>query len=124
MQTGKHRRDCLPVRGMLSKPAVVLLAGCLGWHSAAGAGLTNTIAAGRAYITNLMTEHNIPGLTIALVNSQEVVWAEAFGYADLEQGIPATTNTVMMIGSVSKLLTSFQALQLVDEGAFDLDAPT
>ncbi len=122
MQTGKHRRDCLPVRGMLSKPAVVLLAGCLGWHSAAGAGLTNTIAAGRAYITNLMTEHNIPGLTIALVNSQEVVWAEAFGYADLEQGIPATTNTVMMIGSVSKLLTSFMALQLMDEGVFDLDA--
>ncbi len=112
----------MPVRAVLSKPAVVWLAGCLCWHSAAGAGLTNTIAAGRAYITNLMAEHNIPGLTLALVNSQEVVWAEAFGYADLERGIPATTNTVMMIGSVSKLLTSFMALQLVDEGAFDLDA--
>ncbi|NCD34874.1 MAG: class A beta-lactamase-related serine hydrolase [Spartobacteria bacterium] len=83
---------------------------------------TNTIAAARAGITNLMAEKNIPGCTIVLVEGQRVVWAEGFGYANLETQTPVTTNTVMAIGSVSKLLTTMMALQLVDTNAFDLDA--
>ena len=83
---------------------------------------TNTIAAATAEITNLMAENNIPGCTVVLVESQRVVWAEGFGYADVENQTPVTTDTVMMIGSVSKLLTAMMALQGLDEGAFDLDA--
>jgi len=83
---------------------------------------TNTIAISRAAITNLMAEHSIPGCTVVLVESQEVVWAEGFGYADKETLTPVTTNTVMMIGSVSKMLTALMALQVMDEGGFDLDA--
>ena len=83
---------------------------------------TNTIAAATAEITNLMAENNIPGCTVVLVESQRVVWAEGFGYADVENETPVTTDTVMMIGSVSKLLTAMMALQGLDEGAFDLDA--
>lgn len=83
---------------------------------------TNTIAAARTDITNLMAQYNIPGCTVVLVDGQRVVWAEGFGYADVAEQKPVTTNTVMMIGSVSKLLTAVMALQGVDEGAFDLDA--
>lgn len=85
--------------------------------------LTNTLAASRAFITNQMAQHSIPGCSIALVDGQNVVWAEGFGFADVESQTPVTTNTVLMIGSVSKFITALMAAQLADDGALDLDAP-
>ena len=82
-----------------------------------------TIAQSRRHIRTVMKEHNIPGLTIALVDGQRVVWAEGFGYADKEKQTPVTTDTVMMIGSVSKFLTALMAMQLVDDATFSLNAP-
>ncbi|NCC51358.1 MAG: hypothetical protein EOM20_09095 [Spartobacteria bacterium] len=87
-----------------------------------GLAYTGTIAAAQAAITNLMAAHDIPGCTVVLVESQRVVWAEGFGYANKETLTPVTTNTVMAIGSVSKMLTALMALQLVDTHAFVLDA--
>ncbi len=82
---------------------------------------SDTIAASRNFITELMAEQNIPGCTIVLVDGQDVVWAEGFGYSDKELKLPVTPTTVMPIGSVSKLLTALMVLQGVDEGALELD---
>jgi CubicO group peptidase (beta-lactamase class C family) len=65
----------------------------------------------------------IPGLSAAVVHGQEVVWSGAFGYANLENGAPATTETVYSICSISKLFTGVAAMQLRDEGRFGLDDP-
>ena len=83
---------------------------------------SHTIAVSSEYITNVMAQNGIPGVSIVLVESQQVVWAEGFGYANIEEQAPVTTNTVMMIGSVSKFLTAMMAMQVVDDGIFDLDA--
>jgi len=101
---------------------VFLLMVCGACDSTESTDYTDTIAAARTDIENLMAQYNIPGCTVVLVDGQRVVWAEGFGYADVAEQKPVTTNTVMMIGSVSKLLTAVMALQGVDEGAFDLDA--
>jgi len=102
--------------------AIAVLAGLSGvWTARAQIPFTNTIAASRATITNVMAEYGIPGCTVVLVESQRVVWAEGFGLADLETQAPVTTNTVMMIGSVSKFFTAIMAAQLADEGALDLN---
>jgi CubicO group peptidase (beta-lactamase class C family) len=68
-------------------------------------------------------EAGITGLSVALVDDQELVWAEGFGYADKENGIAATPDTVYMVASVSKLFTAAAIMQLADQGKLDIDQP-
>src|SRR5262245_7989062 len=65
----------------------------------------------------------IPGLSVALVDDQTVVWAKGFGHADLAKTKPATPETVYRVGSVSKLFTDIAVMQLVEQGKIDIDAP-
>ncbi len=74
-------------------------------------------------IKKKMTEHNVKGLSIALVDNQEIIWAKGFGYADVANQIPATRETVYHIGSISKLFTATAVMQLVAKGLIDLDEP-
>ena len=82
---------------------------------------TDTITATTSYITNRMAQEHIPGLAIALVESQKVVWAAGFGYADLEQTLPVTPQTVYRIGSVSKTFPAVALLQLEEQGLLSMD---
>ncbi len=70
-----------------------------------------------------MAQNNIQGLSLALIDDQQVVWADGFGYADTAARLPATADTVYRIGSVSKLFTTISALQLVEQGRLELDRP-
>jgi hypothetical protein len=64
--------------------------------------LTNTIAQVSTLITNLMAEYNLVGCGISLVDGDQVVMADGFGYADRENQIAADENTAFMIGSSRK----------------------
>lgn len=70
-----------------------------------------------------LDQKEIPGLSIALIDDQQVVWAQGFGYADARRRIPASAETVYRVGSVSKLFTDIAVMQLVESGLLDLDAP-
>jgi CubicO group peptidase (beta-lactamase class C family) len=65
----------------------------------------------------------IPGLSVAVVDGDSVVWARGFGHADLARTRLADADTVYRVGSVSKLFTDVAVMQLVEEGKLDLDAP-
>jgi len=67
--------------------------------------------------------HGIPGFNVAVAIDGKIVYSEAFGYADLEQRVPAWQITKFRIGSVSKPLTSAALMRLVEQGKIDLDAP-
>ena len=82
---------------------------------------TNTIAVVSDWIETQMAEDGTVGVSIALVDDQETVWARGFGYADREAHSPVTTATVFRIGSVSKVFTAAAALQYVDRGTLGLD---
>ncbi|MBI1392151.1 MAG: serine hydrolase [Alphaproteobacteria bacterium] len=62
------------------------------------------------------------GFSVAVSACGEIVWAEGFGSADLENDVPVTPQTKFRIGSVSKTLTAAAIGRLVDEGRLDLDA--
>jgi CubicO group peptidase (beta-lactamase class C family) len=86
--------------------------------------LHSTIENTSAFIEKGMQEYNIVGLSIALVHGDSIVWSEGFGYADRENKIPATAETVYMLGSISKTLTAVSVLQLLDQGKIaDLNDP-
>lgn len=76
-----------------------------------------------ALIQNFMVERNIPGLSAAAGVGGHIVWAEGFGYADLENRVPVTPLTKFRIGSVSKTLTSAALGLLYEQGKLDFDAP-
>lgn len=85
--------------------------------------LTSTRAYVSALVQHEMAKHKVAGLSLALVDGQRVVWAQGFGFADVERGIPASADTLYRVGSLSKLFTDTAALQLAERGWLDLDQP-
>lgn len=70
-----------------------------------------------------MAQNEITGISIALVDNQQVVWQQGFGYADLENRTPATPETVYRAGSIAKVFTAAAAMQLAEQGKLDIDHP-
>lgn len=70
-----------------------------------------------------MENKQLPAFSIALVDGNEIVWAQGFGYQDPDQKIPAAPQTVYRVGSVSKLFTDIGIMQMVEAGKINLDAP-
>ena len=80
-----------------------------------------TIAMTTQYIKQEMAKLNGVGLSIALVNEKGVIWESGFGWADKENNIPATSESVYMIGSVSKFLTAVNLARLHEQEIINLD---
>jgi CubicO group peptidase (beta-lactamase class C family) len=76
-----------------------------------------------AWIESQMAYRGLPGLSIAIVHDQDIVWARGFGHADVEKKSAATPQTIYRIASISKLFTSVAVMQLRDQGKLKLDDP-
>ncbi len=63
----------------------------------------------------------LPGISVAIVKDQNIVWSKAYGFADEEKKIPMQPTTVCSICSISKLFTSVAIMQLVEQGKLRLD---
>jgi CubicO group peptidase (beta-lactamase class C family) len=81
------------------------------------------IAASRALIQEIMEDQGVPGASVAVGIGGDIVWAEGFGWASIELGVPVTTLTKFRIGSVSKTVTASAVGVLLERGQLDLDAP-
>src|ERR1051325_4592302 len=66
---------------------------------------------------------HIPGLSAAIVKDQKVLWTHGFGYADLENRVPATPDTLYHVASVTKTFGSTLVMQLVEKGELSLEEP-
>jgi CubicO group peptidase (beta-lactamase class C family)/D-alanyl-D-alanine dipeptidase len=77
----------------------------------------------RTAIRHEVEQKQLPAFSISLVDGEQVVWADGFGFQDAAQKVPATADTVYRVGSVSKLFTDIAVMQLVETGELDLDKP-
>lgn len=81
----------------------------------------------KEYITWLieheMANADVTGLSIALVDDQQVVWEQGFGYADKQAKIKATPDTVYHLGSIAKVFTATAAMQLAEQDKLNIDQP-
>jgi CubicO group peptidase (beta-lactamase class C family) len=67
---------------------------------------------------------HVPGLALAIVKGQEVLYARGFGVTSVEDGgLAVTPQTLFRIGSVTKPLTGTMIMRLVEQGKLDLDKP-
>jgi CubicO group peptidase (beta-lactamase class C family) len=75
------------------------------------------------WLEEQIADERAPGLSVAVVHDQELVWAKGYGFADVEAQRPAASSTLYRIGSVTKLFTATAILQLRDAGKLALDDP-
>jgi CubicO group peptidase (beta-lactamase class C family) len=73
------------------------------------------------FVRQQMELEHIPGLTIGF-SKDGYTWVKGFGYADLENKIPATANSSYRLASITKSMTAVAILQLVEKGKVNLDA--
>jgi serine beta-lactamase-like protein LACTB, mitochondrial len=74
-------------------------------------------------IEDFRAARSVPGISASVVMNGELVWAEGFGVADLENYIAATPSTLYRLGSISKPITAVAVMQQWEQGKLDLDAP-
>ena len=78
---------------------------------------------GRSLARASVAEEKLPGLSLAVAVGGQIVWAEGFRWADVENQAPVTPATLFRIGGVSTALTAAAAGLLSERGRLDLDAP-
>ncbi len=76
----------------------------------------------RTYIEAKMQQNNIPGLSACIVKEGQIVWQDAFGFADVDAERPVDMETLFTLASISKLFVGTACLQLWEQGLLDLDA--
>lgn len=75
------------------------------------------------YVDSLLKQWNIPGLALAIVYKDQLIYGKGYGYRNLEKGLPVTTTTLFPIASNTKLFTTTVACELAEEEKLSLDKP-
>ena len=70
-----------------------------------------------------MAEQHVPGLAVAVVDGDRVVWQQGFGSTDDDGATPVTADTIFSVQSMSKTFTATAVMQAVQAGRLDLDVP-
>ncbi len=79
------------------------------------------VEGGRQVVRAGLVGQNLPGLSVAVGVDGDIVWAEGFGWADLESRVPVAPHMRFRIGTASKLLTSAAVGLLLEGDRLKLD---
>ncbi|APW99609.1 serine hydrolase [Halobiforma lacisalsi AJ5] len=96
------------------------LAGCLGLG---GDGSESLPAHLEERIPTLLERYDVPGTSVALVEDGAVTWTGAYGEADPAAGRPTTEDTPFRVQSITKSVTAWAVMKLVETGEIDLEDP-
>lgn len=80
------------------------------------------IQTARSHLLAMMKERDLPSASIVVAKNGIIIWAEAFGYADLERKITACPSTQYRIQSISKPLSALAMAKLYEQEKLDIDA--
>lgn len=75
------------------------------------------------FIEHHMRAGGIPGAAAAIIKDGAIRWIGTYGYADVESERPVDEHTLFILASISKTVAAARAMQLVEAGLLDLDAP-
>ncbi len=76
-----------------------------------------------AFLRDQATRQHIPGLSVAVVRTGAVIFVRGYGFANIENSVPSTADTVYLLGSVTKTFTATAIMLLVEEDKIELDEP-
>src|SRR5690606_13748027 len=69
-----------------------------------------------AFFKDELERDRLPGAVLAIARGGKLVYHKAFGFRDKEKQIPATTDTIYGLASMTKIMTSVGALTLTEKG--------
>jgi len=93
------------------------------WETKEDQSLDEFISRLNFQIPVLLDDYDIPGINIALIKGGNLVWAKAYGYADLEKNTEMTLDTYFRVESISKSVSAWGVMKLVEQGKLDLNRP-
>ena len=116
------RRKLLQLAGMsgLELATPVLLAGC---GSASSPDYAGALQEAQTAAQEVLQLGSATALGFALVSAERLVWAQSYGFADLQTRQAPSATTMFGIGSTSKMFATAAVMQLVEQGRIELDAP-
>ncbi|MBI4541082.1 MAG: beta-lactamase family protein [Gemmatimonadetes bacterium] len=106
---------------LVTFPAGPLASSPLCAQAAAAAERGRIVRAVDTHALEALATDTVAGITVAVARGSDILVARGYGWADLEQKVPVTAQTVFKIGSVTKQFTATLILGLVDEGKIRLD---
>lgn len=74
-------------------------------------------------VATQVAEDGAGAVSVAVFRGGEVLWQKGWGWADIENAVPAEAGTIGRTGSISKTFTAVLMLQLAERGIIDLDEP-
>lgn len=74
-------------------------------------------------IQDMMDTYSIPGASISIIKGGEAFWVKEYGYADIERNRKMTVDAIFRVESISKSVTAWGVLKLVERGLINLDDP-
>ncbi len=72
-------------------------------------------------IVMLLKLGHYPSMSACLIHNTSVIWKQSYGFSDIEAQTPATTQTIYIVASITKTVTSTALMQLYEQGFFELD---
>ncbi len=81
----------------------------------------SNLSAFDAELTTLRKQQLLPGLAVAIIKNQELLWSKGYGYADDDHEVPIKPDTPFWIASVTKTFVGLAFLHLEAEGLIDLN---
>lgn len=76
-----------------------------------------------AFVNEAMEQYNVPGAAVAIAQNGEVIYTGGFGVQEPGGNEPVDSETLFMIGSTTKSMTTMMMAALVDEGVLDWETP-
>lgn len=74
-------------------------------------------------VGNDANKKEVPGIGVRIIRQGKIAFDNCYGFADIEQGLPMTQDTIVRAYSMTKPIVSAAALKLYEQGAFSLDEP-
>src|SRR3954453_23034938 len=98
--------------------AVILCASALGQSLP-----SNIVQRIDAIVEQARAAQKLPAVSVAVEVKGHVLFKKAYGFADLENSLAATPESLFRTGSIAKPMTAVAAMKLVQQGKLDLDVP-
>ena len=110
--------------GLRPVARVSVLLSCLAACSlVTGSGPAHNLSEFEARLEKLRQDLRIPGMSAAIGTGQRITWARGFGFANVEDSIPAADSTAYHLASLTKTFASTIVMQLVEAEQLNLDTP-
>lgn len=133
LRSGTRLRRATILASLLGLPIAANLSGCRDGHAASDDADSEAAPGKPRYVETrevithlaeqLLKANEVTGVSLALVDGGEVVWATGFGFANAELDLRAGPRTIYNVGSLAKPVTVAAILQAVERDQLDLDQP-